>query len=72
MTHMLDIKAVDEYKYRPHKDNREFKELDFGVTPQKLQEEYMDIYEGIHSQVVSSNRCDENWNHFLSQSIFTL
>ena len=23
---------------------------------QKLQEEYMDIYEGIHSEIVSSNR----------------
>ena len=39
---------------------REFKELDFGVTPQKLQEEYIDIYEGIHSGIVSSNRFDEN------------
>ena len=60
MNHMLDIKAVDKYKYRPSADNKEFKELDFGITPQKLQEEYMDIYEGIHSEVVSSNRFDEN------------
>ena len=28
--------------------------------PQKLQEEYMDIYEGIQSEIVSSNRFDEN------------
>ena len=28
--------------------------------PQKLQEEYVDIYEGIHSEIVSSNRFDEN------------
>ena len=28
--------------------------------PQKLQEEYMDIYGGIHSDIVSSNRFDEN------------
>ena len=41
-------------------DGREFRELDFGTTPQKLQEEYMDIYEGIHSEIVSSNRFDEN------------
>ena len=60
MNHMLDIKAVDKYKYRPNKYKREFKELDFGATPQKLQEEYMDIYEGIHLEVVSSNRFDEN------------
>ena len=26
----------------------------------KLQEEYMDIYEGIHSDIISSNRFDEN------------
>ena len=62
MNHTLDIKAVDKYKYRPNTDNREFKELDFGATPQKLQEEYMDIYEGIHSEVVSSNRFDKNSN----------
>ena len=60
MNHTLDIKAVDKYKYRSNKDNREFKELHFGATPQKLQEEYMDIYEGIYSEVVSSNRFDKN------------
>ena len=60
MNHMLDIKAVARYKYRSSTDNREFKELDFGATPQKLQEEYMDIYDGIHSEVISSNRFDEN------------
>ena len=60
MNHTLGIKAVDKYKYRPNEDNREFKELDFGATLQNLQEEYIDIYEGIHSEVVSSSRFDEN------------
>ena len=60
MNHTLDIKAVDKYKYKSNTDNKEFKELNFGATPQKLQEEYMDIYEGIHSEVVSSNRFDGN------------
>ena len=60
MNHTLDIKAVSKYKYKPNADDREFKELNFGATPQKLQEEYMDIYEGIHSEIVSSNRFDEN------------
>ena len=36
------------------------KKLDFGTMPQKLQEEYMDIYEGIHLEIISSNRFDEN------------
>ena len=60
VNHTLDIKAVNKYKHKPNTDDREFKELDFGTTPQKLQEEYMDIYEGIHSEIVSSNRFDEN------------
>ena len=59
MNHTLDVKAVNKYKSKPD-IGREFKELDFGVTPQKLQEEYMDIYEGIHSDIVSSNRFDQN------------
>ena len=58
MNHTLDVKAVNRHKSKPYME-REFKELDFGVTPQKLQEEYMDIYEGIHSNIVSSNRFDE-------------
>ena len=55
MNHTLDVKAMNKYKSKPNID-REFKELDFGTTPQKLQKEYMDIYEGIHSEIVSSNR----------------
>ena len=62
MDHTLDVKAVNRYKIKPDM-GREFKELDFGITSQKLQEEYMDIYEGIHSDIVSSNRFDENSEH---------
>ena len=47
MKHMLDIKAVNKYKHKPSTEDREFKELDFGTMPQKLHEEYMDVYEGI-------------------------
>ena len=60
MNRRWDIKAVDKYRYRPSADYKEFKGLDFSATPQKLQEEYMDIYEGIHSEVASSNRFDKN------------
>ena len=60
MKHMLDIKAVNKYKHKPSTDDREFKELDFGIMPQILLEEYIDIYEGIQSEIVSSNRFDEN------------
>ena len=36
MNHILDIKAVKNYKHKPNTENREFRELDFGTTPQKL------------------------------------
>ena len=59
MDHTSDVKAMTRYKIKPVM-GREFKELDFGITPQKLQEEYMDIYDRIHSDIVSSNRFDED------------
>ena len=59
MNYTLDIKAMNRYKSKPDVI-REFKELDFGATPQKLQEEYMDIYDEIHSDIVSFNRFNEN------------
>ena len=60
MKHALDIKAVNKYKHRCSTEDREFKEIDFGTMPQKLHKEYMDIYEGIQSEIVGSNRFDEN------------
>ena len=54
MNHTLDVKAMNRYKSKPDVE-RQFKELDFGCnSAQILQEEYMDIYEGIHSDIISS------------------
>ena len=35
-------------------------ELDFGDTPEKLKGEYLGIYEGIHLEILSTTRFDEN------------
>ena len=35
-------------------------ELDFGEMPEKLKEEYLDIYNGIQSEIMSTIRFDEN------------
>ena len=35
-------------------------ELYFGDTPGKLKEEYLDLYEGIQSEIISTTRFDEN------------
>ena len=61
MKQMLDIKAVNKYKHKPYTEGgKEFRELDFGSTPLKLCEEYLDVYEGIQLAIVSATRFDEN------------
>ena len=64
MNHSLDIKPVNKYKTQSNDSHpsfgKEFRELDFGKDPQSLQDEYLDVYEGIQSDIVSSNRLDEN------------
>ena len=59
MSYMLNVKAVNRYKVKLD-TGREYKELDFGLTSQKIQEEYLDVYEGIQSDIVSSNKFDKN------------
>ena len=34
-------------------------ELNFGHTPSKLKEEYLDVYEGIQSEILSMKTFDE-------------
>ena len=59
MNHTLNIIPVNRYKVKPE-TGREFRELDFGTVPQTLQEEYLDVYEAIQSDIVRSSRFDEN------------
>ena len=57
----LSIRAVNKYKNSSGtKDEREITELDFSLTPQILHEEYLDVYEGIQSEIVNTTRFDEN------------
>ena len=60
--HNLSIKPVNKYKKNGSetKEEREIMELDFGVTPKILHGEYLDLYEGIQSEIVSTTRCDQN------------
>ena len=59
MNHSLSVKPVNRYKTKSNEE-REFREEDFGTVLQSLQDEYLDVYEGIQSDVVSSSRFDEN------------
>ena len=55
----MSIKPVNRYKIKPD-EGKEFRDVDFGTIPQNPQEEYLDVYEGIQSDIVSSSRFDEN------------
>ena len=59
MNHTLNVRPVNRYKVKPDM-GKEFRKLDFGTVPQNLQEEYVDVYEVIQSDIVSSHRFDEN------------
>ena len=64
MDHSLDIRPINKHKSQLNDSHsspaKEFREVDFGKNPQNLQEEYLDVYEGIQSDIVSTNRFDEN------------
>ena len=59
MNHTLNVRPVNRYKVRSDM-GKEFRELDFGTVRQNLQEDYLDVYEGIQSDIVSSSRFDKN------------
>ena len=57
----LSIRAVNRYKINlKTKEEREIPELDLGVMQQILCKEYLDIYEGIQSEIANTARFDEN------------
>ena len=64
MDHSLNICPVNRYKVKPNDSfssfGKEFREVDFGTNLQNLQTKYLDVYEGIQSDIVSSSRFDEN------------
>ena len=59
MNHSLSVKPVNRYRTKSDEE-REIREVDFSTVLQSLQDEYLDVYEGIQSDIVSSSRFDEN------------
>ena len=58
--HSLGISAVNKYRKNPCKiEERDTVELDFVQTPDILREEYLDVYEGIQSEILNTTRFDE-------------
>ena len=61
----LDIDTLD---YRHHKElyfklkgeERETLDIDFGMYPDILKSKYLDVYEGVYSEMVYANKFNEN------------
>ena len=64
MDHSLSICLVNRYKVKPNESlfssGIEFREIDFGTNLQNLQTKYLDMYEGIQSDIVRSSKFDKN------------
>ena len=59
----LSIKTVDSKSHKKiynKVEKRQILKLDFGNTPEKLKGEYLDMYKGIQSEVISTTRFHEN------------
>ena len=35
-------------------------DVDFSGSPEKLKPEYLDVYEGVYAEIVSTNQCNED------------
>ena len=61
VSHTLNIKAVNKHSVKSErKEEKEPVELDFGSMPLKLHKEYLDVHEGIQSEIVNTTRFNEN------------
>ena len=62
--HSLNVNTVNKEKCRKklniRKEERELLEVNFGDMSDKLKEEYLDVYEGIQSEILSTRRFGEN------------
>ena len=58
----LGISAVNKCRRNActKEEERDMFKLDFGQTPDILRKEYLDVYEGIQSEILSTTRFDEN------------
>ena len=57
----VDIKMVDYWDHRKMgKEDGQLMNIDFGESPEVLKAKYMDVYENVFAEVVTTNRFDEN------------
>ena len=63
--HRLNVNMLNYHQYKDLYQELKGKEIffvdvDFGNNPEKLKSKYLDVYEGVYAEIVSTNRFDEN------------
>ena len=63
--HKLNVNTLNYHQYKDLYQELKGKEIlmvdvDFGNSPEKLKSEYLDVYEGVYAEIVSTNWFDEN------------
>ena len=63
--HKLNVNVLNYCQYKDLYQELKGKEIlmvdvDFGNNPEKLKSEYLDVYEGVYAEIVSTNRFDED------------
>ena len=59
--HSLGISVINKSKNNLEiNEAKDIVELDFGPTLNILKEQYLDVYEGLQSEIVNNTRFDEN------------
>ena len=58
--HNLGISVLNFCKNNSGIEEEHVIDVDFNPMPNVLRKEYLDVYEGIHSEIVNTTRFDEN------------
>ena len=63
--HKLNVNTLNYCQYKDLYQELKGKEIfmvdvDFGYCTEKLKSEYLDVYEGVYAEIISTNRFDEN------------
>ena len=64
-THNLDVKTLDYWQHKKLYHSLKGKEsqtldVDFSTNPETMRSNYLDMYEGVHADVIYTNRFDQN------------
>ena len=58
--HRLDLTTLNYQLHKLKGEEGDSLDIDFGVNPETLKTNYLDLYEGVYAEMAYTNRSDEN------------